>query len=302
MTATYADGSRADVTGLASWKVLSGTGTLAVSASGLVTATWAPQSAGVISGEFQGRAQTRSITVTRTPGTFNLLGTVTFGGTGVPDVRVEVVSGPFAGKLAISDGFGGFALLDVAGDLDLRISKKGYGEQHHAVTVNAAGQRTRFELDGLEPPVAAAGVYTLTIAASTCDASFPPALRTRVYTATITQTGTSVLLVASGADFRWPERPNWFVWDRLTGTAEPGVLFLFNDPWGDGSYTLSERADGDVQLLFGVDREIVNLRATADGFSGPLRYVAAYRPGGTPQGSGAHLIGACRSATVTLTR
>jgi hypothetical protein len=298
MTAGYSDGSRADVTAQTTWTMASGGGHMWISASGLLTAHWAPDRApdrvGVIAGEFQGRRETRTITIARTPDTFNLLGLVTFAGAGVPDVRVEVMSGPLAGKLALTDGWGNFTLFDVAGDLELRVSKQGYSEQRHTVVVNAAGQKFDVALDGLGPPVSAAGSYSLTIAASNCDASFPSGLRTRTYTATITQTGAEVLLVVSGGNFRSFD-PRFPDLDRLFGTAEPGGLTFFNDPYSDGSNALVERPDEDVTLVFGVDQEIVVLRTTANGFSGTLSGVRAWF-------RGAVFAAYCGSATISLVR
>jgi hypothetical protein len=300
MMATFSNDTTANVTTETTWKVLEPLGVLAISPTGLVTTFLGSSEVGVarvgvISGEFRGTVLKRTITVVARPGTFRLGGIVTFGRVGVPDARVEVVSGPFAGKMTTTNGFGNFDLLGVVGDMDVRVSKNGYIDRRHQVTVTG-NQTVSWELDGLGPPLDVAGVYALTITAGTCEVAFPAELKIRVYTATITQSGAAVTLILSGADFSFPELPNWYVWDRLLGTAEPGGVTFVSDPWGDGSYSIVERVDPHLQLLFGTAGEIVTLAMTPRGFSGTLSYMSAQRQPGFV------FAGACRQAHVSFER
>jgi hypothetical protein len=184
MMAAMSDGTTSDITAETSWTILPPLGIANVSEKGVVSAvSWPRVEPGTerittLSGQARGRVVTRTIRIIAQPGTFTLSGSVTFNGAEVPGVRIEVTSGSATGQVAISNGFGGFALVGLIGDVDISVAKQGYVEQRHRVNVSAH-QRLALVLDGLTPVLDVSGVYSLTITAGMCDAGFPVTLRTR---------------------------------------------------------------------------------------------------------------------------
>lgn len=123
-TATLSDGSTQAATALATWSS-SAPAILSVSPTGLATAV-APGDA-TVTASYQSRSITMGVSV-RGGQTLQGLVTETAPTTtrAVSGAQVVVVDGPYQGARAITDGSGRFSLPDVAGSLNLRVSRDGF--------------------------------------------------------------------------------------------------------------------------------------------------------------------------------
>lgn len=303
---TRADGSSSDVTHAAIWSQSKPSPGLYVFGEGEVLASLGGgiTGGGAVLADYGGTQVAHPVAITTTPpGTYQLSGMITSSGYAVPDVRVEIVSGSYATRhaVAVTNAGGGFSLY-ASGDFDVRATKDGYVTRTDHVSLT--GNRTfNISLDPKSPPVDATGSYTLTLAASGCDASFPANLRTRTYTASIAPFGVvpnRIELTLGGAAFGVPETfesaatPG----NRLIGLTEPGALsFPLNQAIDERTVvnTVDEVIDADTRLSF----RGVTLTATAsgDGFGGTLyQGIHLWRwPGLYSE------IAGCRSAEITLT-
>lgn len=133
--ATLSDGSTQVATSLASWST-SAPQILSVNAAGLVTAV-APGDA-TVTASYQLRSITMGLSV-RGGQTLRGVVTETAPTSTVPVVgaAVTVVDGLYQGTRAMTDGSGRFSLPDVAGSLNLRVSKNGFDDL--ALTADAGG-------------------------------------------------------------------------------------------------------------------------------------------------------------------
>jgi len=102
----------------------------------------------------------------------------------VGDVRVEIISGPFAGRFTMSNAQGRFQFVDppsVAEPVTLRLSKAGYlptfaqagRDQAIIVTISA------------EPALLPPGEYSITFTAAAACTALPASVRSRTYSSTL---------------------------------------------------------------------------------------------------------------------
>ena len=200
VTAVDADGRSADVTAEAAW---------ATSAPDVVSIV----SPGMLAAQARGDARvnvhfrnagSQKDVVVLPDGTYRLSGRVTEEETSAAPVgAVEVEATSDAGeRLTTSTGDDGrYRLYGVAGLVRLRFSKAGYrtGDKELMVTAHATSD---IELELVGPRAEVSGTYLLTItAASSCRDKFAEELRSRRYTATLTQTGSVLEVRLSGATF-----------------------------------------------------------------------------------------------------
>jgi hypothetical protein len=164
-------------------------------------------------------------------GTYRLTGQVQHTDSGpVVGAIVEVRRGVGAGLRASTDVSGTFALFGVAGEITLRVTNPGFRHVDQTLLVDDH-QEVEIRLPLLNPRFDVSGAYTLTIAAAgvcaqTAGPPLPDEVRTRNYTANITQDGATLWVslddatVGSHAGF-------------FGGRVEPGLV-IFNLPWLDG--------------------------------------------------------------------
>jgi hypothetical protein len=194
--AVYSDGTSRDVTPIARF-FGEPANVVAVSPAGLVTAL-APGDARVTG--HTDRSSTTSLLVVVPDGTFRVVGRVFE--EAAPEVsiggaRVEAEGGP----AAVTDFEGRFRLFGVPPQARLRVTKPGYAirelllglSDHHTENVPLAAEGPGRDYTGR---------YQLSFeAAADCRDALPDALRTRRYSAAVTQVGSEVRLVLGGAHF-----------------------------------------------------------------------------------------------------
>jgi hypothetical protein len=255
--ATFSDRTSRDVTADATWRVFNN-GVFTVTA-GLVTATTVGESSLTVS--YQNRGAGLAI-VGIPSGTGILTGSVREANFPIAGARIEVVGGSLAGRSTTSDSSGSYRLYGVVGDLQIRVSAVDYVPQ--TVPVNVApfatprrDQVVHFELTLSRRVVSLAGEYRATLTASaTCGTSIPADATVRNYTATVTQDGSRLTMVLSGAEFG-TIAPG-VLGNRIDGRARPDMVeFLtgsrsayygyYYDTWG-----LVERLNPPVTGLWGV--------------------------------------------------
>ena len=198
---------------------------MTVSQTGLVKATDA-RGEGQITVSYQGdlavasvaaRSAKQTLLVLPT-GTYVLSGSVTDGGMPLTDVEVELTSGTGAGMAAIANP--SFKFYGVAGDTEIRVTKSGYETQVRRVSVTQH-QTQGFDLVPSDRREAVAGTYTLRIAAAAaCAQQLPENVRSRTYTAAISQSGPLSNAVLSGADMGGPWKPA----NSFGGSVETGIV------------------------------------------------------------------------------
>ncbi|MBA2301056.1 MAG: carboxypeptidase regulatory-like domain-containing protein [Acidobacteria bacterium] len=117
------------------------------------------------------------------------------------DALVEVTAGSGAGLFARTGLEGRYRLYGVAGDTQVRVTKEGFQPRVQSVTVSDH-QAQDFDLSLVRPREDLSEVYALTIiAAGSCRDALPEEIRTRSYTAHLTQDGPFVEARLSGAMF-----------------------------------------------------------------------------------------------------
>ncbi len=104
-------------------------------------------------------------------------------------VRLEVLSGPDAGKELNSDPEGAFAYVGAfSGGVSIRATKEGYLPMTSSVFCCASDSAwVSFLLSPVAPPIEAAGNYTLTITVSSACPGFPDDALVRSYQAKLTK-------------------------------------------------------------------------------------------------------------------
>jgi hypothetical protein len=200
VTAVDADGRSADVTAEAAWAT-SSPEIVSIVSPGMLAAQ--ARGDARVNVHFRNAGSQKDVVVVP-DGTYRLTGRVTEAETSaVPVDAVQVEAMSDAGeRLTTSTGDDGrYRLYGVAGLVRLRFSKSGYrtGDKelmvgaHETSDIELALERSRAEV---------AGTYLLTItAASSCQDKFSDDLRSRRYTATVTQAGPVVEARLTGASF-----------------------------------------------------------------------------------------------------
>lgn len=175
-----------------------------VSASGTATARVAGD---VVVTASLGSIRGSSAVLVVPTGTYRLSGKVLESGLPVLFATVKVTAGQTLGVSTTTDFNGDYKLYGVAGPVEIQITKPGYTPVTRSIDVSRDDTLdiTDFTQTGGLPSLA--GAYTLTITiAGNCQpsppsAQFPANLRTRTYTAAMTQDGPRLHVTLSGADF-----------------------------------------------------------------------------------------------------
>ena len=213
-TAVKSDGSTENVSATAAW-TSNNNRVMTVAPGGRATAN-SPGEA-VITARYQGRTGSRPVLAVP-PGTYKLSGRVTEGQLAVSSVSLRVTRGIGEGLTTTSNFDGRFVLYGVAGEISVQASKEGYRETIHDLRVEST-MTDDFEIVPARPRKNLAGTYALTMTASPCTSgTFPNELRTRTYTATITQSGQALTVNLEGAAFL----VNSGRGDKFSGTIDPG--------------------------------------------------------------------------------
>jgi hypothetical protein len=158
------------------------------------------------------------------PDTYRLSGRVLASGRPLSGAQVEVIDGPRAGQRTTSNADGSYRVYGVSGSTSVLVADIGYFSQVQTVVVTA-NQVLDFTLT---PSTLQnlSGSYTVTFtAASGCAAQLPVAVRTRTYTAVVTQAGGWVDVTLSGAKF-WTD-PRTGGGARFRGKIEYGLVRFF---------------------------------------------------------------------------
>jgi hypothetical protein len=205
--ARYSDGTEREVTNDASWT--SSQPQIATVSKGAVT--------GLALGQTQIRAnyQSRSVSFTivvKPEGTFVVSGVITEpGGIRVQGATLTVVGGIGGAPYQVVSPSGSYQLFGVAGTVTMRVSKDGYLDQNLTLNVTQ-DQKLDLELRQIVPPVSVGGTYRMTLTISPSCSVIPDDLKTRIYTATITQDSARLTIRLSDANL--PASNNTF-----TGTV-----------------------------------------------------------------------------------
>jgi hypothetical protein len=224
VTAFLSDGTTRVVTADVIWESANSE-LMTISRTGLVTAADV-RGEGQITARYQGglpanTLEARSISQTLLvipTGTYVLSGAVTDGGFPISGVTVELTSGSGAGMAMIANP--SFKFYGVAGETEIRLTKAGYETQVRRISVTRH-ETAEFDLVPSGERLAIAGTYTLRIAAAAaCQLDLPEPLRTRTYTAVISQTGAQLTAVLSGAHMGG----EWNPADTFSGSVEPGIV------------------------------------------------------------------------------
>jgi hypothetical protein len=151
-TATLSDGRTQSATTLVTWSS-SALAILSVSPTGLVTAV-APGDA-TVTASYQSRSTTMGVSVRGGQALQGLI-TETAPTTArvVPGAQVMVVDGPYQGATATTDTGGRFSLANVAGALNLRVSKAGFDTLSLRADAGGAEVTVRLMPNGSETSVA----------------------------------------------------------------------------------------------------------------------------------------------------
>jgi hypothetical protein len=261
LTATVfrADGSTEDVTRQAQWSSTH-TGVLRVAADGVATAVNNGEAS--ISVRYQGRIAAKNVLAVPT-GTFKLTGTVREDGSPIGGVRLTVVSGLGTGLTGLTADNGSFGLFGVGGVVRIELTKAGYVRNLEEVTVTAnarhdiaiVAERERRDLRG---------TYALSVTAECGPGSrgvLPEAVRRRIYTATVTQTGPTLMVQLAG-DLRGK---------TFFGVVDPNDDVRFNlleeDFYYDDLPAIIEQLEPGVELQIG---GVVGATATSTRIEGTL--------------------------------
>jgi len=163
--------------------------------------------------------------------------------------RVEMVEGPHAGAVAMTNANGYFSFDNVSDSaFTVRASKEGYLDQ--SFTVSKAGG-VAFLLDGVSGPFHVYGNYEVTFEADSDCTDLPPAVRSRTYRAVFAGSLTASGSPLSGATFV-QESPLVSFNGLGIVVVNGATQLLFDDPgiwelmtpdtsleiWGDGGGTV----------------------------------------------------------------
>ncbi len=197
-TAALADGSTQDVTALSAWNSSDGS-IITMSGTGLMTAV--ALGTAVVEANYRGHTDLLDARV-MPDGSFILSGSVTEPvDLPISDALVEVIGGGTVGPRATVAEFGSYRFVGVSGTVSVKASRSGYRSEEQSVTMSK-DRTVNLELQPTTAPAQMAGTYELTLtASSSCSALLPREARSRTYTARIEQSGATVEVSLSGADF-----------------------------------------------------------------------------------------------------
>jgi hypothetical protein len=188
------------------------------------------------------------------------------------EVRVEVIEGPGAGAVAITNELGDYALPGVfSGNFSIQASKPGYVTQTQTIS-SFPPNSPRFALGFLldTPSENFAGNYTVTITAdpAVC-ADLPPEMRSRTYEATATLSSSTASntynVVLRGATFA----PSF---DRLFASVSNNAVRFTIDPYS--GMTVTEQLTPTTALIFSGDSGVVKIGepSVSAPFAGQIEY------------------------------
>jgi hypothetical protein len=221
-TSVKSDGSTENVTATAVW-ASNNSRAISVAPGGRATAN-SPGEA-VITARLQNRTGSKPVLAVPT-GTYKLSGRITEGLLPVAGVSLRVTRGVGEGLTATSNFDGRFALYGLAGAVAVLASKEGYIDALRDLTVDSTMSDT-FEIVPTRPRKNLAGTYSLSVTAGPCSASsglFPAELRTRMYSATVTQSGQALTVTLHGATFVVSASRG----DKFSGTIDPADNVTFS--------------------------------------------------------------------------
>jgi hypothetical protein len=186
LVATFRDGTNTDVASQATWST-DNSPVLSFSAGGVANAK--ARGEVHIVARYQTRTAQAHIFVLE-DGTFRVTGRVTESGAGLPDVKVEVISGTGTGLSAITGSSGTYSLYGLAGEVELEATLSGFEKERRSLVVTG-NTGANLELRASNTPADLRGDWRLTLTASPeCPSTFPQDATTRTYVVTIGQTGT----------------------------------------------------------------------------------------------------------------
>ena len=268
--ARYGDGSTRDVTSAATWRS-SNTAVLAVSSDG--SATGGDRGEASITVSFEILTVVKTAIMVLPAGTFRLMGTVRDSGYGIGGAKVTANGADGTTITATTDASAGaYRVYGVGGNVQVTATKEGYAPASKPVQVQSH-QVLDLDLVPAGPRDRVEGIYRLTVTAAETCTTLPPEVRSRTYTAILTQDAALVFVRLEDAQFV----PEGGPLNRFSGTVQPNELRLRLAPPFGGDYVfyspevmevvsasppIRSRPDGDVSA-----------RATADGYSGPLNGV-----------------------------
>jgi hypothetical protein len=245
---TVSGGQKEDVTSRATWRSTA-VDVLAVDSAGRATGKHEGESG--IEATFGVRSSARSVLVLE-PDTWWMSGRVTDGGLAVANARVEVVDGAGKGKSAITDASGFFKLYGIGGAVLLRASADGFRPTDVSQTVSANGASVHIVLAPAEAPKQLAGDWTMTFMAAGDCASVPDAARVRSYRAMIEQSGSSLRVSLSGAQFALDHNrePQSHFTARVIGET---LTIVLSETWSmyyGTTWDVAELIDASTTLSF----------------------------------------------------
>jgi hypothetical protein len=195
-TARLSDGASRDVTNESTWRTLNSS-VLTVTSGGLATGRQRGETS--ITAVYGGRTATRSPVFVLPAGTYRLSGTVTDAGFPVNGARVAVTLGTGQGQTAVTSN-GTYQLYGVAGPVEIGVTKFGYDELKKRPMVSG-NETLDFALQLTKLRAEVGGTYTLELTAAPDCTMLPAELRTRRYSAVLTQAGPNLTVTLSGASF-----------------------------------------------------------------------------------------------------
>jgi hypothetical protein len=228
-TAHRSDGTTADVTTTANWRT-SKTAVLSISPTGLATGQTTGDAVVTVT---SGTSASREILVLP-PGTYRLVGLVAEADSPTAPIvgaQVEVVGG-LPGLSTMTGLDGRYRLYGVPAVAEMRVTKAGYEPVVQRLSLSDH-QTQNFPLAPTTARPNLAGTYTLTLSApAECFDRLPQEVRTRRYTATITQHGPLLDVSLAGATFVVDSSGKG---DGFRGRIEPGRV-VFTIDYGDFYY------------------------------------------------------------------
>lgn len=263
-TAVRSDNTAENVSGLAQWRS-SDRNILDVSSTGV--ARGLARGEAVVSVSYQQRSASAGALVLPA-GTYRLRGTVMENGIALAGATVTVLEGEGAGLSAGTNGVGRYVLYGAGGRVRLQARSPGYVDQ--TTEFDLADHRTvDFELRLERPRTDLRGRYTLTIEPA---CSLPLLGGRRSYEATVSQEGSRLAVLLSGADFHVTSGHGRGFGgiidgaDRVTFTLT-SAFHDFYGYYGGYHYDLVERiSEARVLLISGA----VTARPSSGGISGTL--------------------------------
>jgi hypothetical protein len=187
LTATFSDGSTADVTSSGTWQT-DQSGVLKVTAAGLATGGTVGDAR--VTALYQTARTSKDILVVP-PGTFQVTGRVLDQGTPLANATVTATSSGTTVASAETTSAGTFSLLGVGGAVTVQVSSFGYVTQVQSITVSANTTLPDITLPEAAPSADLSGAWTVVFAAEpTCASQLPSDAAQRTYTMNITEQGT----------------------------------------------------------------------------------------------------------------